>query len=194
MNLSKFFFTGIFLVAVCLLTNCQPAARYASNSSYKSGENYAENDSKAQKNSEKKQKSSANYDVPAKIIYPKSKTNKHSNKIIVAAEKWLGVPYLYGGNTRKGIDCSGFVKNVYKEIGINLPRTSAQQFAFAIPVKNPQVGDLVFFKKGNRIDHVGIYIGNDKIIHASSSKKGVTIQAMKNTSLEKMFAGYGKVV
>lgn len=132
------------------------------------------------------------YNSIAKIIEPKQLSNKYNHKIVSIAEQWLGSPYLYGGNTKMGVDCSGFVKCVYKEIGINLPRTSAQQYAQLKPTNSPTIGDLVFFKKGNKINHVGIFIGNGKMIH-SSSGKGVIIQTILGTSLEHRLAGYRKV-
>jgi cell wall-associated NlpC family hydrolase len=73
-----------------------------------------------------------------------------------------------------------------------LPRTSGEQFVFAIPVNNPTVGDLVFFKRNGRIYHVGIYIGNDSIIHAAINK-GVRVESIKGNSLERTLAGYGRV-
>ena len=185
-----FIFTVWFLFA-----NCQPTVRFASNrqcdNNNKTDNNLVENRVKNDAN-KNIQQSNIHYAQPAKTIYPSSKINKHSNKIISIAESWIGVPYLYGGTTRKGVDCSGFVKNVYSEVGINLPRTSGEQFAFAIPVTNPAVGDLVFFKRNGRIYHVGIYIGNDSIIHAAINK-GVRVESMKGNSLEKTRAGYGRV-
>ena len=73
-----------------------------------------------------------------------------------------------------------------------MPRSSAEQFTYLKPTKVPAVGDLVFFQKNGRINHVGIFIGDDEIIH-SSSGKGVVKQKMKGTSLERTFAGYRKV-
>lgn len=116
-------------------------------------------------------------------------------KIIANAESWIGVPYLWGGNTRNGVDCSGFVKNIYQDVGINLPRTAQLQFNFAkkIADKERKSGDLVFFKKGSRITHVGIYVGENEIIH-SSSGKGVIRQSLSNNYLQSIYAGAGRVI
>ncbi len=110
------------------------------------------------------------------------------------AVSWLGTPYRYGGSKRSGVDCSGFVLQVYKSIGLKLPRTAARQYNFTrkIPSSSRRAGDLVFFRKYSRISHVGIYIGNNKMIHSSSSR-GVVKESLEKAYLKKMFAGYGRV-
>jgi len=196
----------ILIFTVCILfANCQPTVRFTNNKQNNNNNNSLAENRNAQKqnnqnittenkNSQTKNVPQTNipYNKPAKIIYPTSKIGKHSNKIISVAESWLGVPYLYGGTTRKGVDCSGFVRNVYSELGVNLPRTSREQFAFAIPVTKPTVGDLVFFSRNGRIHHVGIYTGNDNIIH-SAINKGVRFESIKGNSLERTFTGFGRV-
>ena len=174
------------------MVSCQPSVRYSNN--IQEEEYYAETEENSNISTKTKTINySIYYDKPAKIIYPKARLNKYSNRIINIAERWLGVPYLYGGNTKSGVDCSGFVKNVYNDVGVNLPRTSEQQFQFVIPTKNPEVGDLVFFKKNNKINHVGIYLGENNIIHSAISK-GVIVQSIKDNPLSKMHAGYGKAI
>ncbi|RXT04803.1 C40 family peptidase [Ammoniphilus sp. CFH 90114] len=89
-----------------------------------------------------------------------------------------GTPYRNGGTTPKGFDCSGFTSYVMGKMGVKLPRSSAQQFSAGTKVdrKNLRVGDLLFFdtmKKG-RISHVGIYIGNNKMIHSATRKVEVS--------------------
>lgn len=88
------------------------------------------------------------------------------------ALKFLGNPYVYGGTSlTNGTDCSGFVQSVYKHFGISLPRTSGEQGAsgrLVDGVKNAQPGDLVWYS-----GHIGIYIGNEQIVHASNSKVGI---------------------
>ena len=92
--------------------------------------------------------------------------------VVAAAEKYLGVPYLWGGTDPKtGLDCSGLTQRVYADLGIELPRTSSQQATAGRPVANldqTQPGDLVFFDWSSRpgIDHVGIYVGDGKMIAA----------------------------
>lgn len=90
------------------------------------------------------------------------------------SSKYIGVRYSYGGTTSKGFDCSGYVRHVFKELGItSLDRTSAGMYGQGTAVKKSdlQPGDLVFFNtSGKRVSHVGIYIGAGKFIHASTSK------------------------
>ena len=93
------------------------------------------------------------------------------NKI---SSKYIGVRYSYGGTTASGFDCSGYVRHVFKELGItSLDRTSAGMYGQGTAVKKSyfQAVDLVFFNtSGKRVSHVGIYIGSGKFIHASTSK------------------------
>jgi len=101
-----------------------------------------------------------------------------ANAIIATAEKYIGVPYKWGGESSTGFDCSGFVQYVFTQNGITLPRVSLDQSTVGTSVNftNLQAGDLIFFSMENNgtVDHVGIYIGNGQFINASSSL-GVTI-------------------
>lgn len=94
-----------------------------------------------------------------------------ASKILDTAYTCTGTRYVYGGTSRGGFDCSGFVGYVFAKNGVKLPRTSLEQSSRGTPVSrgNLQSGDLVFFRtRGSRVSHVGIYIGNNKFIHASS--------------------------
>ncbi len=104
--------------------------------------------------------------------------DKNKNGIIDTAMSFLNTPYLWGGKNIMGIDCSGFVQVVYSINGFNLPRDASQQAEIGetINFTDMQLGDLLFFEKEKRITHVGIYIGNDKIIHASGKVKIETIK------------------
>lgn len=111
-------------------------------------------------------------------------------KVIAAAKKRLGAPYCYGG-TAKCMDCSGLIVTIYQDIGITLPRTSAQQFSTGkyIEPDEATVGDLIFFRnKSGNINHVGLYVGDNKLLHASSSK-GVIVQPLNDPYLANGFAG-----
>jgi len=106
--------------------------------------------------------------------------------IVDEAAKYLGTPYVYGGEKPGGFDCSGFVQYVFSRFGYRLPRTAAAQYNLGKIVNKSdlQVGDLVFFKCHSRnIDHVGIYVGNNQFIHSSSPRSGGVIY----TSLEENF-------
>jgi cell wall-associated NlpC family hydrolase len=90
------------------------------------------------------------------------------------AKAFLGTPYVWGGNTPRGFDCSGFVRYVFGSFGVNLERSSKYQAQQGRPVSlaNAQEGDLLFFKSGRRragIGHVGIYLGDGMFIHASAT-------------------------
>lgn len=95
-----------------------------------------------------------------------------ARSIINRAFKYIGVPYVFGGTTPWGFDCSGFTQYVFAEVGIHLPRTADSQFygGKKISANNLRAGDLVFFETYEPgPSHVGIYIGNGKFIHAGSS-------------------------
>ncbi len=116
-------------------------------------------------------------------------------KLVSEAQRWIGVPYKWGGQTMDGVDCSAFVGNVYKSVGISLPRTSTQQFeSYSTNVEKPKVGDLMFFTFTNsQISHVGMYVGNDQFIHASSSK-GVTLQHIKDRPYAQKLVGIKRII
>ncbi|KEF35328.1 peptidase [Deinococcus sp. RL] len=94
----------------------------------------------------------------------------------------LGVPYVYGGTSRSGLDCSGFVLQVFAPLGVDLPRTSAAQARVGQPValEDLQAGDLVFFDTVGRgeVTHVGIYLGEGQFVNANSYRKQVTIDRL----------------
>ncbi len=91
-------------------------------------------------------------------------------QVVKYAEQFLGKPYVYGGNGPNSFDCSGFAKYIYSNFGINLSRTSYSQVneGYYVSKENLQAGDLVFFKSGGSVSHVGIYISDGMMIHASS--------------------------
>jgi len=95
------------------------------------------------------------------------------NRMMDEIESWMGTPYQYGGESRSGVDCSGFTQAVYRSVSIEIPRTASQQAEYAREVDTGGIrfGDLVFFNtEGSGISHVGIYIGNGFFAHASSSR------------------------
>lgn len=119
------------------------------------------------------------------------------SQIVANAKKYIGVPYLWGGTTPKGFDCSGYVQYVLRQSGISLPRTTTEQYKVGTYVSksNLQPGDLVFLQNTYRkgISHVGIYIGDGKMIHASSSK-GVTISNLSSSYYVEHYYGARRVV
>jgi cell wall-associated NlpC family hydrolase len=101
-------------------------------------------------------------------------------KILSTAQIYLGTPYLWGGSTPSGFDCSGFTQFVFAKNGINLPRISRDQYNVGTPVafNDLQPGDLVFFSftSNGQVSHVGIYLGDNQFISATTSK-GVIISS-----------------
>ena len=124
--------------------------------------------------------------------------SKDEIKLIKEAKSWIGTKYKYGGHSREGTDCSGFVLQVYKAVyNFKLPRSSKDQYAFCKKINKDKmkVGDLVFFATGksdNVVSHVGIYIGKDEFIHASSSR-GVVISNLNQNYYTRTFVSAGKV-
>ncbi len=100
------------------------------------------------------------------------------DRVIHTASRLKGTPYVYGGTTRRGFDCSGYTRFVYAKAGEKLPRTSRQQFASAHKVAKNKVrrGDLVFFHRGGRVYHVGIYAGDKQIWHAPRPGQKVKLE------------------
>jgi cell wall-associated NlpC family hydrolase len=101
----------------------------------------------------------------------------------VYAQEFIGTPYAFGASDlRNGTDCSGFVRQVYKSVGVDLPRTAYEQSQVGAPVSihDLQPGDLLFFKTSDRapITHVGMWIGDNQFIHSSVSGGGVGISQL----------------
>ncbi|OAH57933.1 MULTISPECIES: NlpC/P60 family protein [Bacillaceae] len=126
---------------------------------------------------------------------PSSQVKAASSNLVSVAKKYTGVPYVWGGNTPKGFDCSGFLKYVFNEgAETNIPRTVADIYNKGTKVSSPQVGDVVFFqtyKKG--ASHAGIYIGGNKFIHSSSSK-GVTTTSLDNSYWSQRYLGAKRII
>lgn len=107
-------------------------------------------------------------------------TSASGQAVLNYAYKFIGTPYVWGGSTPSGFDCSGFTSYVYRHFGVNLPRTSRAQAGAGVKVSysNLQAGDLVFFGSGS-ISHVGIYIGGGNMIHSPRPGKSVEVTTMK---------------
>lgn len=111
-------------------------------------------------------------------------------------DEWYGTPYRYGGNTRSGIDCSGFVVQLYTKVfNSNLPRTARQQFEASKKIKKAkklEEGDLVFFNDGRgKISHVGVYLMNNFFVHAGTGS-GVIIANLEDDYWREHFVSGGK--
>ncbi|MBP2663287.1 MAG: NlpC/P60 family protein [Firmicutes bacterium] len=136
-------------------------------------------------------------DIPSALGAAMSPKTVESNstkgtEIIKNAQKYMGVPYVWGGDTPTGWDCSGYTQYVMNESGITIPRTAAEQYATgsAINKNDLKIGDLVFFttyKAG--ASHVGFYMGDGKFIHASSAAKQVTINSLSEDYYTQHYIG-----
>jgi murein DD-endopeptidase len=107
----------------------------------------------------------------------------------------IGIPYVYGGASPKGFDCSGLVQYSYQRAGLQVPRTSRQQFAAAEPISltSAQPGDLLFFTYNSRVSHVGIYLGDERFVHAPSTGKTVSVASLRDPHYAKHFLRAGRI-
>lgn len=106
-----------------------------------------------------------------------------------------GTRYRYGGATRDGFDCSGLVFYAHRRLGLEVPRTSSDQAEEAERIKPRKLkrGDLVFFKVGSRdVNHVGIYVGEHRFVHAPGAGKPVTINSLDDEFYAETFSGAGR--
>lgn len=127
-----------------------------------------------------------------------SKSAIDKGRLMATVINWLGTPYWYGGTTRKGIDCSGFVRMVIDSAAsVELPRSAHDQYLHGAPIENGDLkfGDLVFFHTRRRpyVSHVGIYLG-DNLFAQSSSRYGVTISSLQSTYYAEHFIEGRRVV
>jgi cell wall-associated NlpC family hydrolase len=109
------------------------------------------------------------------------------------AERFVGIPYQWGGdNVVEGMDCSGFVRAVYNLCGVNIPRTSREQFRTGENVGRESLkdGDLVFFgSSSDSINHVGIYVGNNRFVHAPRRGDEIKVSSLEDAYFTKKFFG-----
>jgi cell wall-associated NlpC family hydrolase len=129
----------------------------------------------------------------------RSDSESISQKIISFAKRFLGVDYVWGGSSPDGFDCSGFTKYVFGKYDIALNRTAADQAkqGSAVGKGSLQLGDLVFFDTNgghNRINHVGIYIGGGRFIHASSGSSNVVISPVTEGFYSKTYMTARRVI
>jgi peptidoglycan DL-endopeptidase LytE len=119
-------------------------------------------------------------------------TTNASKRLKKSAYSFLGTHYRFGGTSRSGLDCSSFVQHVFRDLDIQLPRTAREQFRTGEPVTSSdlQKGDLVFFQTyASYPSHVGIYLGDNKMIHASSRDHKVVISSMNTPYFRSRFIG-----
>lgn len=116
------------------------------------------------------------------LVLPSMASANSASSLVNNGKSFLGVKYKYGGTTAAGFDCSGYTQVVFQKTGVSIPRTTGGQFATGTPVakSNLETGDLVFFNTmGKGVSHVGIYVGSNNFMHASTSQ-GVTISSLND--------------
>lgn len=131
--------------------------------------------------------------------YPKPRDRRKAitylrNELVTTAKSFVGVPYRWGGvSAERGFDCSGLSMAVYHLNGLNLPRSSEAQWEAGSPVNRGRLskGDLVFFATsgGRKISHVGIYVGEDKFIHAPGRNKRIRFDSLSKRYFRRRYVG-----
>jgi murein DD-endopeptidase len=125
----------------------------------------------------------------------KAVTGPIPDKVVAVATDQLGTPYRYGGSKPGGFDCSGLVEYSYAKAGLIVPRTSFEQYRAAQPIdiSDAKPGDLLFFRYDRKISHVGIYLGEDRFIHAPSTGKLVSVASLRDPHYQAHFVRAGKM-
>jgi len=126
--------------------------------------------------------------------------NYSKDSIVQSAKTHLGENYVWGGTKPNAFDCSGYMKYLYEKEGIEIPRTAYQQSKVGQYVERDELekGDLLFFltdkKRNIPITHVGLYLGNDKFIHAASKKKGIIISSLSKSKYNKIYVKAKRII
>jgi cell wall-associated NlpC family hydrolase len=146
------------------------------------------------KDNDTKVSSSKSVDACVAALLSVKESDIRDKKLYRFVCEWYGTPYKYGGCDKRGTDCSCFtsilVSSVYKK---QLPRTAGEIYQSCEKVKSVKEGDLVFFKtNGKSVSHVGVFLRNNKFVHASTSK-GVVINDLNDSYYKKSFYGYGRL-
>lgn len=138
-------------------------------------------------------------DYVVEVDAAEAQSSGQGQEIADYALQFLGSRYVYGGSSPSGFDCSGFTSYIYKQFGYKINRSASDQLDNGTPVSRSELqpGDLVMFKKSGsskRASHVGLYIGNNQFIHASTSKVGVIISRMSDAYYTTGFVGGRRIV
>jgi len=122
--------------------------------------------------------------------------NPASARAARVAQGMVGAPYRWGGTTPEGFDCSGLVFYAYGQTGVQVPRTSVEQYRASenVALKDARPGDLVFFREAWTVSHVGIYLGDGRFVHAPDEGQSVKISRIDEDYYRARFAGAGRVL
>ena len=118
------------------------------------------------------------------------------NEIATYAMSFVGYPYVYGGSSPSGFDCSGFMQYLFRQYGISINRTATAQLAdgYAVSYDEMQPGDIIYFGYGNVASHVGMYIGGGEFVHAENSGTGVVITSLSQSYYANRFLCAHRIV
>jgi len=141
----------------------------------------------------------ANSHLPSENKTDKPVVNRQVETVLSKARRFIGTPYRRGGTSPRGFDCSGLVYYTLKQTGISVPRSAHDQYLHSTPIKQTELrpGDLVFFKtnrRTSRITHVGIYLGDDRFIHARSGGRKVDITSLSDGYYSTRFVRGGRIL
>lgn len=129
---------------------------------------------------------------------PPAEISETRREIVLEALGQIGRPYHYGGTTPEGFDCSGLTRYVYAQSGVDIPRSTSEQHAFGkvIDLDQAQPGDLLFyrFKRGNKVDHVAIYLGEGRAVHAPANGRTVLVASVDDPSWTQRFVDVVRVI
>lgn len=194
MKRNKIYYLILIVIIVSFMTSCTSAVRFSSVKSKSSTLVELKPNNPAKQAQQQNRKA---YFSELEKLEKLDKSNEYSSTdtdlLVSEAERWIGTKYIYGGESRSGTDCSGFIQSVFSSLGVSLPRTAASQYKYTKRVKKSDIrkGDLVFFENKGKVSHVGLIVGDGKMIHASTSR-GVVLDQM-NKPYYLNVAGYGRI-
>lgn len=183
----------IAILLVCMLaatvTSCGSGRHSVSRGSYRNDDIYYASEKSRPVSAEKKKENTGSH-TP--------RYGADMSPVVAEAFSWLGTKYRYGGHSKSGTDCSGLVWEIYRSVmNVKLPRSSweQQQYCKAVSASSLLPGDLVFFsmKKSGKVSHVGIYVGEGEMIHASESR-GVIKSALSEAYYKRYYHSSGRVL
>lgn len=189
---------GFIAAAGLLLTACSSQSSYESQGSFTEDSSFSFFSHTAKKAEVKAPKLTA---VSASKGYQVSRTTAAANEVLITAMGLVGTPYRWGGETEKqGFDCSGLVQHVFSEtLDMDLPRRSVEMSRMkgkTVAKSELKTGDLVFFSTGKRreINHVGLFVGNNRFVHAPRAGRNVSISRLDSPYWQKTFREAKRVI
>ena len=158
----------------------QQAAQQQANNSSSSNSNSSSSNSSSSNSSSSNSSSSSSSNSGSSSSSSNSSSSTTGSKLVSYALNFVGNPYVYGGTSlTRGADCSGFIQTIYRNFGYSLPRTSGEQSRAgrAVSLSSLQPGDILYYTSGGSVNHVAIYIGNGKVVHASNPRDGIKVSS-----------------